>query len=405
MAPDRAGPGYAGGVRALTRDVSCSSESHRPLRSDHRMAGGTTMSEETTSNEQPQADEGVDLSGIEAEAADERIMFFETGPWDEAGLSAPECGLGSPEYRSTTERLQNTPDEQIEDLTIASVFIGSEVDGEQLDRMPDLKLVCTRSTGYDHIDLDACRERDIVACNVPAYAEHTVAEHTFGLMLALSRKILKAYDRTKRSDFSLEGLSGFDLKGKTLGVVGAGAIGLRVIRIGVAMGMMVLAFDVRPQNLLADVMQFEYASLDDVLSKSDVVSLHVPLLPATRHMIDRDALAKMKEGALLINTARGELVDTDALLDALSSGHLGGAGLDVIEGEERIGDEAQMAGSDLSREDLAVAVQRYALLNRDDVVLTPHMAFYSREALHRLMEVTCGNIREFLRGEPRNTVS
>jgi D-lactate dehydrogenase len=363
------------------------------------------MADETSNTEQNEDAQADDLTGIEAEAADERIMFFETGPWDEAGLDADVCGLDSPEYRSTTDRLQNTPDEQVAELTIASVFIGSEVSAEQLDRMPNLKLVCTRSTGYDHIDLDACRERDIVACNVPAYAEHTVAEHTFGLMLALSRKILKAYDRTKRSDFSLEGLSGFDLKGKTLGVVGAGAIGLRVIRIGVAMGMEVLAFDVQPQNLLADVMQFEYASLDDVLSKSDVVSLHVPLLPATHHMIDREAISKMKDGALLINTARGELVDTDALLDALSSGKLGGAGLDVIEGEERIGDEAQLAGSDLSRDDLAVAVQRYALLNRDDVVLTPHMAFYSREALHRLMEVTCANIRALLEGEPQNTVT
>lgn len=363
------------------------------------------MADETVNNEQADQEDAEEFSDIEENAADERIMFFETGPWDEAGLTAPECGLHSPEYGSTTERLQNTPDEKVHDLTVASVFIGSEVSAEQLDRMPNLKLVCTRSTGYDHIDLDACRERGIVACNVPAYAEHTVAEHTFGLMLALSRKILKAYDRTKRSDFSLEGLSGFDLKGKTLGVVGAGAIGLRVIRIGVAMGMKVLAFDVEPQQLLADVMQFEYASLDDLLARSDVVSLHVPLLPATRHMIDRDALAKMKQGALLINTARGELVDTDALLESLSTGHLGGAGLDVIEGEERIGDEAQMAGSDLPREDLAVAVQRYALLNRDDVVLTPHMAFYSREALHRLMQTTCANICAFLRGEPKNTVT
>lgn len=360
------------------------------------------MADDTTREEQSGNE---DLSGIEQKAANERIMFFETAPWDEAGLVAPECGLHGPEYSSTTQRLQNVPDADIADLTIASVFIGSEVDGEQLDRMPHLKLVCTRSTGYDHIDLDACREREIVACNVPAYAEHTVAEHTFGLMLALSRKILKAYERTRRSDFSLEGLSGFDLKGKTLGVVGAGAIGLRVIRIGVAMGMRVLAYDVRPQGLLSDVMQFEYASLDELLSQSDVVSLHVPLLPATRQMINRESIAKMKRGALLINTARGELVDTDALLDALSSGHLGGAGLDVIEGEERIGDEAQMAGSGAPREDLAVAVQRYALLNRDDVVLTPHMAFYSREALHRLMEVTCGNIHAFLEGEPRNTVT
>lgn len=362
------------------------------------------MTDESREN-QPELASDETHGQLGKEAAHETIMFFESGPWDEAGLSAPECGLEAPTYRSTTKKLQDVSDGEIEDVTVASVFIGSAVTVEQLDRMPNCRLICTRSTGYDHIDLEACRERGIVACNVPAYAEHTVAEHTFGLMLALSRKILKAYDRTRRSDFSLEGLAGFDLKGKTLGVVGAGAIGLRVIRIGIAMGMEVLAFDVKPQPLLADVMQFEYVSMDELLERSDVVSLHVPLVPATRHMIDREALRKMKRGALLINTARGELVDTDALLEALSSGHLGGAGLDVIEGEERIGDEAQMAMGDAPREELAVAVQRYALLNREDVVLTPHMAFYSREALHRLLQVTCDNIAAFLAGEPQNVVS
>lgn len=348
-------------------------------------------------------DEHEDCSALEGSA--EVMMFFETGPWDEAGLKAPDCGLEGPNYRSTRKKLQEVGDEELADLTVASVFIGSRVDAEQLDRMPNVKLVCTRSTGYDHIDLEACRERGVSACNVPAYAEHTVAEHCFGLMLALSRKILKAHDRTRRGDFSLEGLSGFDLKGKTLGVVGAGAIGLRVVRIGVAMGMNVLAFDVRPQSLLSDVMQFRYVSLDEIFAESDIVSLHVPLLPQTRHMINRETIAKMKRGALLINTARGELVDTDALLEALASGQVGGAGLDVIEGEERIGDEAQMAAGGAPREALAVAVQRYALLNREDVVLTPHMAFYSREALERLLIVTCGNIRAFVEGEPRNVVS
>lgn len=337
--------------------------------------------------------------------ADERVMFFETGPWDEAGLRASECGLEGPEHPAVRQRVQEMPDEAIAELTVASIFIGSRIDAAQLERMPRLKLICTRSTGYNHIDLDACRQRGVTVCTVPAYAEHTVAEHTFGLMLALSRKIIKAYERTRRGDFSLDGLAGFDLIGKTLGVVGAGAIGLRVIRIGVAVGMRVLAYDVQPHQLLAEVMQFEYRDLDELLAESDVVSLHVPLVPATRHMIDREALAQMKPGALLINTARGELVDTDALLEALSSGHLGGAGLDVIEGEERIGDEAQMALHGAPREDLALAVQRYALLNRDDVVMTPHMAFYSREALERLMSVTCRNIAAFLRGEPQNVVS
>jgi len=343
--------------------------------------------------------------GDDGPLADQSLMFFETGPWDEAGLTAIECGLTGPSPPATRDKLQDVPDDQVAGLTVASVFIGSRVDADQLDRMPHLKLVCTRSTGYDHIDLDACREREVTACNVPAYAEHTVAEHTFGLMLALSRKILKAYDRTRRNDFSIDGLAGFDLKGKTLGVIGAGAIGLRVIRIGVAVGMRVLAFDVQPHHLLADVMQFDYRELDDLLAESDVVSLHVPLLPATRHMIDREAIAKMKRGALLINTARGELVDTDALLAALADGQIGGAGLDVVEGEERIGDEAQMALHGAAREDLALAVQRYALLNRDNVVMTPHMAFYSREALERLLAVTCENIHAFLSGEPRNVVT
>ncbi len=335
----------------------------------------------------------------------ETVTFFETGLWDEAGPTALECGLEGLAYDSTRGKLQDVPDDDVADLTVASIFIGSHVDAEQLDRMPRLKLVCTRSTGYDHIDLDACRERGVTACNVPAYAEHTVAEHAFGLMLALSRKILKAYERTRRNDFSLDGLAGFDLKGKTLGVIGAGAIGLRVVRIGVAMGMRVLVHDVRPRQLLAEIMQFEYRSLDEVLGEADVVSLHVPLLPSTRHLIDRQAIAKMKPGALLINTARGELVDTDALLEALADGRLGGAGLDVIEGEERIGDEAQMALHGAPREDLALAVQRYALLSRDNVVMTPHMAFYSREALHRLLEVTCDNIRAYGEGLPRNVVT
>ncbi len=350
---------------------------------------------------QTQSLEGGDRDPL----ADEQLMFFETGPWDEAGLTAHQCGLTGPTPVTTPAKIQDVPDEQVAGLTIASVFIGSRVNATQLDRMPHLKLVCTRSTGYDHIDLDACRERGVTACNVPAYAEHTVAEHTFGLMLALSRKILKAYDRTRRNDFSIDGLAGFDLKGKTLGVIGAGAIGLRVIRIGVAMGMRVLAYDAHPRQLLADVMQFEYRELDELLAESDVVSLHVPLLPATRHMINRESLAKMKDGALLLNTARGELVDTDALLEALATGKLGGAGLDVIEGEERIGDEAQMALHGAPREDLALAVQRYALLNRDNVVMTPHMAFYSREALQRLLAVTCENIHAFLAGEPRNVLS
>ncbi|HEY3396770.1 MAG TPA: NAD(P)-dependent oxidoreductase [Armatimonadota bacterium] len=286
-----------------------------------------------------------------------------------------------------------------------SVFIGSDLTAAQLARFPDLKLVATRSTGYDHIDLNACRARGIGVCNVPRYGETTVAEHTFGLMLALSRKIFKAYERTRQGNFALKGLLGFDLHGKTLGVVGAGAIGLHVLRIGRALGMNCLAFDARPVPILAEVLDFTYTDLDTLLASSDVVSLHVPLLPTTRHLINADSLSRMRPGALLINTARGELVDTAALLAALDSGRLAGAGLDVFEGEEFLTEEDLLLRTEATREQLQTVITSQALLRRENVVLTPHLAFYSEEALGRILEITVANIHAYFAGSPQNLVT
>jgi D-lactate dehydrogenase len=290
---------------------------------------------------------------------------------------------------------------------VVSPFIYSQIDTSALEAMPELQLVVTRSTGYDHIDLEACRARGITVANVPEYGSQTVAEHSFALILALSRKIIKAYramrDAEARPEAARE-LRGFDLRGKTLGVVGAGNIGLHVIRMAKSFGMRVLVFDMQHRQTLADLLEFEYTDLDTLLRDSDIVSLHCPANAATRHMINREALAKMKRGAILVNTARGELVDTAALLEALQSGQLGGAGLDVFEGEALVREEAQILSRSYDREQLENAIHAHQLLKRDDVIVTPHNAFNSREAVERILDTTLENIQAFLAGRKQNVV-
>jgi D-lactate dehydrogenase len=293
-------------------------------------------------------------------------------------------------------------------VTHLSVFIHSQLDAATLERFPALRGVATRSTGYEHIDLAACAARDITVSTVPRYGENTVAEHAFALILDLSRNVHKAYARTAVGDFSLEGLIGFDLKGRTLGVIGVGSVGLHVIRIARAFGMRVVAYDVRPNPLMAEVLDFTYASLEDTLAQSDIVTLHAPALPSTYHLINWERLKLMKRGALLINTARGSLLDTEALLRALNEGILAGAGLDVLEGEELITeDQALLAGSDkqATEEQLRAVLRANVLLRRPDVVITPHIAFYSQEALRRIMDTTLDNLAAMVAGAPQNTVT
>jgi D-lactate dehydrogenase len=329
------------------------------------------------------------------------LLFFDLEPWEQEWLRThvdlPGAGFFTEPLTAESGLLDPAAD-------VLSVFIHSRVGTDVFDRLANLRLVAARSTGYDHIDAAACRERGISVCNVPHYGEHTVAEHTFGLILALSRKIHHAYLRTSRLDFRLEGLRGFDLRGKTLGVVGTGNIGIRVIQIARGFGLRVVAFDAREQPLLAEVLGFEYVPLDHLLETADVVSLHVPLLPETRHLIDRAALARMKPGALLINTARGGVVDSTALIEALDTGHLGGAGLDVLEGEEMIGEEARLLADGAPTDQVRTVLQDYNLLRREDVIVTPHLAFYSQEAQERILATTVDNIRAFRAGRPVNVV-
>ncbi|MGB3632474.1 MAG: NAD(P)-dependent oxidoreductase, partial [Rubrobacteraceae bacterium] len=292
----------------------------------------------------------------------------------------------------------------LEDVEVLMPFIHSTVGREQMEAMPNLRFIATRSTGYDHVDLEAAAERGIPVANVPAYGENTVAEHTFALILALSRKVHHAWVRTQRGEYTMEGLRGFDLYGKTIGVIGAGAIGLHVIRIAKGFGMKVLAFDVNRNQLLADVLDFSYADLDELLENSDIVTLHAPAIPATHHLINKDTLSQMKRTALLINTARGSLVDTAALAEALDADQIGGAGLDVFEGEELMQHEDELLQQADAEGKLKLIVRAHRLQRRPDVVITPHIGFNSEEALRRILDTTAENVRSFLEGDPSNLV-
>lgn len=336
------------------------------------------------------------------EASSPIVACYDLEPWEEAHLRGRLAGA---DIVATPGELNSETVALAREATVLSVFIRSHVTRELVEQLPTLRAVATRSTGYDHIDLAACRNHGVVVSNVPTYGENTVAEHTFGLILALSRKIHQAYMRTVQGNFSLVGLRGFDLKGRTLGVVGTGHIGLHVIRIGRGFGMDVVAYDVRQQPLLAEVLGFEYAPLESLLQRSDIVTLHVPYLPTTHHLLSRERMAGMKRGSLLINTARGGLVDTDALLWALDEGILAGAGLDVLEGEELMAEEQLLLRQDVATEKLQAAIRGHLLLRRENVVFTPHMAFDSVEAIQRILDTTVDNVKAALQGAPINVVS
>jgi D-lactate dehydrogenase len=287
---------------------------------------------------------------------------------------------------------------------LVSVFIYSVLDKRNLMKLPKLKLVATRSTGFNHIDLKYAVGRRITVSNVPYYGENTVAEHTFGLILALSRNIHKAYVRTVRNNFSPEGLEGWDIKGKTLGVVGAGGIGSHVIKIAKGFGMNVLAYDVHKNPFMEEVLGFRYAPLDELLGKSDIISLHCPYNKATHHLINMKNIGMVKRGALFINTARAGIIEPAALHHALETGIFGGAGLDVFEGEDLVKEENQMLSRNVSIEHLKAVLEKNILMNLENVIITPHIAFDSAEAVERILQTTVDNIIAYSTGSPVNVV-
>lgn len=254
------------------------------------------------------------------------------------------------------------------------------------------KLVALRSAGFNHVDLEAAAELGLRVVRVPEYSPYSVAEHSMALILTLNRKIHKAYNRVREGNFSLEGLVGFDLHGKTIGVIGTGKIGSAFIRIARGFGCEVLAYDLFPKPELAHSLGFSYVPFDDVLSRSDIISLHLPLTKNSRHIITDETMAKMKDGVMLINTSRGALIDTGSLIRGLKSGKLGSAGLDVYE------EEQEYFFQDLSEKVLGDDVLM-RLMSFSNVILTGHQGFLTREALGNIAETTLGNITAYISGK------
>lgn len=295
---------------------------------------------------------------------------------------------------------------ELKDAEVISPFIYSKLDAEVLEQLPALRLIASRSTGVDHIDLEYCRDHEITVCNVPSYGDNTVAEHVFALLLAISHRLIDAVDRTRKGDFTSEGLQGFDLLGKTLGVIGTGSIGRYVIQIAKGFGMEVLASDPKPDEAYAGKTGFDYVPMQELLARSDIVTVHVPGSDATRHLLGADEFAAMKSGAVLINTSRGTVVDVHALLQSLVDGRLRAAGLDVLPEEPVIREEAELLRAVFTRQhDLSRLLADHVLLHMRNVVITPHSAFNTREAVLRILDTTRENITAFADGKPRNTVA
>jgi D-lactate dehydrogenase len=292
-----------------------------------------------------------------------------------------------------------------QDTTHLVVFVYSQVTAEILDQLPNLQAIFTMSTGYDHIDIEACKSRGITVHSVPFYGENTVAEHTFALILALSRKLIPSVERTKTFDFDPVGLEGFDLKGKTLGIIGMGRIGTFVAKIAKGFSMQVLAYDAYPKDELAQEIGFEYVDFEKLLSNADIVTLHTAYRPETHHIINQETIRLMKKGSYIINTARGGLVETAAIIMALEQGILAGAGLDVLEEECFIKEEKELLSQAFLKTcDLQTVIQDHILIQDSRVIVTPHNAFNSIEAILRILETTVENITSQIKGENLNLV-
>jgi D-lactate dehydrogenase len=292
-----------------------------------------------------------------------------------------------------------------QDTTHLVVFVYSKVTAEVLEKLPKLQAIFTMSTGYDHIDLEACKARGIIVHSVPFYGDHTVAEHTFALMLALSRKLIPSIAKVNTFDFNPVGLEGFELRGKTLGIIGMGRIGSLVAKIGKAFGMNILAYDISPKYELAKEIGFEYTNLGGLLSNSDIVTLHTAYRPETHHIINKEFIKLMKRGSYIINTARGGLIETSALIMGLEEGILAGAALDVLEEECFIKEEKELLSQFfLSTCNLHTILQNHLLIHDSRVIVTPHNAFNSKEAILRILETTVENIQAQLKGENLNLV-
>ena len=325
-----------------------------------------------------------------------KIAFFGVKSWEKEIIEKEISKLDAFGVGIFKEEVQDNL-ELAAKYDIISPFIYSKFNKKVLEKLPNLKMIATRSTGMDHIDADWCKEKGIVINSVPVYGSNTVAEYAFALLLAITRKVVVAHQSVEEGDFNPEGLTGVDLYGKTLGVIGCGKIGQNVIKIARGFGMKVLGVDGYRDPKLEKKSGFKYVDLETCLKEADFVSLHVPAMPGTIHMINKENIKLMKKGSYLINTARGSVVEAEALVWALNNGILAGAGLDVAEDETLVEDDDIVTDKKYTKDDLQDVLSFHLLRDRDDVVFTPHNAFNTKEAIERIIDTTMDNIKKFMK--------
>ncbi|UMZ10388.1 2-hydroxyacid dehydrogenase [Pseudomonas sp. MPFS] len=326
-----------------------------------------------------------------------RTILFSSQNYDrESFLDAPLPAGIELQFQAARLSLDTAPLAERHEVVCA--FINDDLSAPVLEQLAagGTRLIALRSAGYNHVDLPAAKRLGLDVVRVPAYSPHAVAEHAVALILALNRRLHRAYNRTREGDFTLHGLTGFDLVGKTVGVVGTGQIGATFARIMAGFGCQLLAYDPYP-NPAVQALGARYMELPELLAQAQIISLHCPLTDASRYLINPQSLAQMQPGAMLINTGRGGLVDTPALIEALKSGQLGYLGLDVYEEEAQLFFEDR---SDLPLQDDVLA----RLLTFPNVIVTAHQAFLTREALAAIADTTLHNIASWIAGQAQNLV-
>lgn len=321
-----------------------------------------------------------------------RVAVFSARGYDERFLTPAAATAGhQPAYFETRLTVETCP--LAAGFEAVCAFVNDQLSGEVLDRLAglDVKVIALRSAGYNHVDLAAARRLGLKVVRVPSYSPYAVAEHAIGLMLSLNRKLHKSYARVREGNFALDGLLGFDLHGRTAGVVGTGQIGTLVARMLGALGCRVLAYDVKA-SAEVEAAGGQYVPLAKLLSEADIITLHCPLVAETRHMIDTRAIERMRGGVMIVNTSRGALIDAKAVIDGLKSGQIGYLGLDVYE------EEADLFFEDHS--DAVIQDDIFArLLTFPNVMITGHQAFFTRDALEQIAATTMASLTAIERGD------
>lgn len=322
------------------------------------------------------------------------IAFFGTQPYDEASFNEKNKYFGF-EFKFFKGHLNRNNVILTQGVDAVCIFVNDTADAEVIKELAEnkVKILALRCAGFNNVDLAAAIEYNIPVVRVPAYSPYAVAEHTVALMLSLNRKIPRAVWRTRDGNFSLNGLLGFDMHGKTAGIIGTGKIAKILIQILRGFGMHILAYDIYPDHNFARENQVVYTTLNELYKASDVISLHCPLTEDTKYLINDYSISKMKDGVMLINTGRGQLIHTTALIEGLKTKKIGYAGLDVYEEENEYFYEDK---SDRIIDDDVLA----RLLSFNNVIVTSHQAFFTKEALENIAETTLNNIKDFINNKP-----